>query len=60
MYYSVTNYILTYIHTNKQTYIQRNIHTHIYTFHGTMSVSQRQQDVEEVTKYYKHFTKTVL
>ena len=42
----------------------------IHTFHGSISVSYRQQDVEEVintqdiqiysVKYYKHFTKAVL
>ena len=42
------------------------IHTYMHTFNGTISVSQRQQGVEQVintniqiysVKYYKHFTK---
>jgi len=51
-------------------YIHIYMHTNIHTFHGSISVSYRQQDVEEViniqsiqiysVKYYKHFTKAVL
>jgi len=54
----------------RENYTVQYIHTYIHTFHGSISVSYRQQYVEEVintqdiqiysVKYYKHFTKTIL
>jgi hypothetical protein len=58
----IHTYIHTYIHTHTHTYTHIHTHTythtHIYTFHGSISVSQRQQDVKQDknTQIYTNFT----
>jgi len=47
-------YVHTYIHMYIHACIRTHTHTHIYTFHGSVSVSQRQQDAEEIINTQIH------